>query len=78
MTATAGSDVRPLLVPTRVAAAMLDLDEDRVRDLIRAGELPGVRIASKAGVEARKLRIPVTALEAFVERLVEEQRAESV
>jgi len=67
------SEPRPLLVGTKVTAAMLDLDEDRVRDLIRRGTLQAVRIPSREGVPARKLRVLVASIEAFVESLIADQ-----
>ena len=65
--------LRPVLVGTRVAASLLDLDEDRVRQLCRSGDLESVRIASSDGVEPRKIRIPLRSLEVYVSRLVAEQ-----
>lgn len=64
---------RLLLVPTTVAAKLIDLDEDRVRELCRRGDLEAVRIPSREGVAARKIRITVASIERFVDRLVAEQ-----
>ncbi len=71
------NEPRPLLVGTRVTAAMLDLDEDRVRDLIRRGTLQAVRIPSREGGPARKLRVSVASIEAFVESLIADQCGEA-
>ena len=72
------NEPRPLLVGTRVAAAMLDLDEDRVRDLIRRGTLQAVRIASREGGPARKLRVSVASIEAYVSNLIAQQCDERI
>ena len=76
MTETADQP-RPLLVPTSVAAKLIDLDEDRVRELCRRGDLEAVRIPSREGVAARKIRITVASIERFVDRRVAEQCGDS-
>ena len=68
--------LHPVLVGTTTASDMLELDEDRVRDLCRSGELQSVRIASRDGIAPRKIRIPVRSIEAYVDRLVSEQCGE--
>ena len=49
------------------------LDEDTVRGLVRNGDLQAVRIPSRPGVEARKLRIVVSSIDRYVDRLAGEQ-----
>ena len=65
---------RPLLIGVKEVSRLLDLNADRVYELIRAGELPSVPIASSAAVPARKLRVPYAAVEAYVDRIIEQER----
>lgn len=72
-----GALLHPLLIDAKETSRLLDLGLDGVYGLIRSGELPAVRIASRGEVEPRKLRIPYAAVAAYVERLVSEQRSSS-
>lgn len=62
--------LEPRLVTTEGASELLaGVDTDTVRALVRSGELQGVRIASRPGVEPRKIRVTVASIDAYVERL---------
>ena len=66
--------LEPRLVTTEGASELLGgVDTDTVRALVRSGELQAVRIASKPGVEPRKIRITVASLDSYVQRLADEQ-----
>ena len=65
---------RPLLIGVKEVSRLLDLNTDRVYELIRSGDLPSVPIPSSSKVEARKLRVPYAAVEAYVEGLLRQHR----
>ena len=68
------TNLKPRLVTTVQARELLaGLDEDTIRALVRSGELHAVKIPSKPGVEARKIRITVASIDAYVARLAGEQ-----
>ena len=59
----------PLLVNIRGASDLLGgIDTDTVRGLVRSGDLDAIKIESRPGVEARKLHVLVSSIEAYVER----------
>ena len=63
----------PLLLEAAEVSELLRLNTDAVYRLIREGELQTVKIASRDGVEPRKIRIPFSSVEAYVQRLVADQ-----
>ena len=64
---------RGVLLGVSEVANELRLNADAVYRLIRTGELQAIRIASKEGVEPRKMRVPYSSVVDYVERLLAEQ-----
>ncbi|KKM00505.1 hypothetical protein LCGC14_1803770 [marine sediment metagenome] len=64
--------VSPLLLTTRAAAKRLSLAESTLRQLLASGEIESIAIVTP-GKSRGSRRIPLDALDAYVQRLRTEQ-----
>lgn len=63
---TSPAETPRLALAVQSAAEALDTTSNQVRDLLKSGALQGFTIADGG----RKLRIPITSIEAFIDRRV--------
>ena len=74
MTITTEQGARPpLLLSVPEASKEIDLEENRLRELIHQNVIRAVKIPSREGVEPRKLRVPYAELMRYVQSLLDEQ-----